>query len=424
MNALKSDLILSDLLSLHPKIIDLTLDRVTSLLKNLHNPEKEIPPVIHIAGTNGKGSTQALIRAGLEGFGKSVHVYTSPHLSKFHERIVLSGNLITEKDLIKTLKECQIANENKPITFFEITTCAAFLAFSRIQADYTLLEVGLGGRLDATNVIENPKLTIITPVSLDHIQFLGDTIPLIAKEKAGIIKKSVPCIVGPQTQQALSVIRMISDELGSPLKVYNEHWHVREKNDILVYQDELGNLELPLPKLVGNHQVINAGTAIAAMRELKLSKNAIEYGLKNVSWPARMQRLKRGSLIEIADDFELWLDGGHNEAAGKAISSTLNLLPTQQNILICGMLKTKDIVGFLEPFLGIIECVCGIPVPGEDCSSSPENIADFADSLGIDSLSAQNVHEAIKMIQQKYSKGRIIICGSLYLAGDILKNNS
>ena len=424
MSAMKSDFILSDLLSLHPKIIDLTLDRVTSLLKNLHNPEKKIPPVIHIAGTNGKGSTQALIRAGLEGFGKSVHAYTSPHLSKFHERIVLSGDLITEKDLIKTLKECQIINENKPITFFEITTCAAFLVFSRIRADYTLLEVGLGGRFDATNVIENPALTIITPISLDHIQFLGDTISLIAKEKAGIIKKSVPCIVGPQTQQALSVIRMISNELGSPLKVYNEHWHVRRESNTLVYQDDFGNLELPLPKLVGDHQVMNAGTAIAAMRELKLSKNAIEYGLKNVAWPARMQRLKRGSLLEMAKGFELWLDGGHNQAAGKAISSTLNLLPDKQNILICGMLKTKDIVGFLKPFLETIECVCGIPVPGEDSSSSPETIANFADGLGIDSLSAQNVQGALHIIQQKYSKGRIIICGSLYLAGDILKNNS
>ena len=424
MNLLKSTSILSDLLSLHPKIIDLTLDRVTSLLNKLNNPEKELPPVIHIAGTNGKGSTQALIRSGLEGFGKSVHAYTSPHLSKFHERIVLSGDLITEKDLIKTLKECQVINANIPITFFEITTCAAFLAFSRIPADYTLLEVGLGGRLDATNVIENPELTIITPISLDHIQFLGDTITSIAKEKAGIIKKGIPCIVGPQTQQALSVIRMVSNDLGSPLKVYNENWHVKKEKNNLVYQDEFGKLVLPLPSLIGDHQVMNAGTAIAAMRELKLSKKAIEYGLRNVSWPARMQRLKQGPLVEIANDFELWLDGGHNEAAGKAISSTLNLLPDKQNILICGMLKTKDIVGFLKPFRGAIKSVCGIPVPGEDCTSSPKNIADLAVSVGIASFSAQNVQGAIKKIQKKYSKGRIIICGSLYLAGNILKNNS
>ena len=424
MNSVNSTSILNDLVSLHPKIIDLTLDRVTGLLHKLQNPEKDIPPVIHIAGTNGKGSTQAFIRAGLEAFGKTVHAYTSPHLSKFHERIVLSGDLISEETLIEMLRECQVVNANNPITFFEITTCAAFLAFSRNRADYTLLEVGLGGRLDATNVIDNPKLTIITPISLDHVQFLGDNIRSIAGEKAGIIKKGVPCIVGKQTQEALSVIKGVSDEIGSPLKIYNEDWHIKKKNNFLIYHDQFGELKLPLPRLVGKHQIINAGTSIAAMRELKLSNHALKSSLINVSWPARMQQLKHGLLVEIAINFELWLDGGHNEAAGIAIHNTLKLLPKKKTILICGMLKTKDIHGFLKSFKSDIECVVGIPVPGEDSSSSPKDIAGIAHGLGIASLNAQNVQEAIKLTLQMYSTGRIIICGSLYLAGDILNNNS
>lgn len=260
-----SDVILDRMMSLHPKVIDFTLDRVWALLKALDNPERKLPPVIHIAGTNGKGSTQAMIRAGLEAAGKSVHAYTSPHLARFHERIRLAGDLITEAHLTEVLDECYRTNGGANITYFEITTCAALLAFARTPADFTLLEVGLGGRLDATNVIDKPALTIITPVSMDHEGFLGNTVAKIAGEKAGIIKRGVPCVVGPQTDEAMEVIEAQAARLGAPLLAYGQHWHVFEERGRLVYQDETGLLDLNLPNLPGQHQVQNAGAALAAL---------------------------------------------------------------------------------------------------------------------------------------------------------------
>ncbi|MFN5825545.1 MAG: bifunctional folylpolyglutamate synthase/dihydrofolate synthase, partial [Rhodobacterales bacterium] len=254
--------------TLHPKVIDLTLDRVHRLLSALDHPERRIPPVIHIAGTNGKGSTLAMIRAGLEAAGQAVHAYTSPHLARFHERIRLAGTLISEPALAALLDECVTANGSDPVTFFEITTCAAFLAFARTPADWTLLEVGLGGRLDATNVIDTPRLTIITPVSLDHQQYLGDTVAQIAGEKAGIIKRMVPCVVGPQTEEGLAVIEARAARLGAPLLVFGQHWHIGEERGRMIYQDDTGLLEMPLPNLPGPHQVQNAGAAIAALRHL------------------------------------------------------------------------------------------------------------------------------------------------------------
>jgi dihydrofolate synthase/folylpolyglutamate synthase len=343
-----SDAILARMMALHPKIIDLTLDRVWRLLGALDNPQEKLPPVIHVAGTNGKGSTQSMIRAGLEGMGKAVHAYTSPHLARFHERIRLAGSLISEDHLTDILDECYRANGGEDITYFEITTVAGLLAFSRTPADYTLLEVGLGGRLDATNVI-TPELSIITPVSIDHEQFLGNTIAKIAAEKAGIIKRGVPVVVGPQHEDALEVIEATAARLGAPVLAYGQHWHVQEERGRLVFQDENGLLDLPLPALLGAHQIQNAGAALAALRHLGADEAACEAAMTNAEWPARMQRLKTGPLVEAAGDAELWLDGGHNAAAGIALADVLADLPKRPTHLICGMLNTKDVKGYMAP---------------------------------------------------------------------------
>ena len=425
MHLSKSDVVLDRLLSLHPKIIDLTLDRVTRLLKKLNNPEDKISQVVHIAGTNGKGSTQAFLRAAIESSGESAHVYTSPHLTRFHERIRVAGSLISENVLADILNECELANNGKPITFFEITTCAAFLIFSRIKADYTLLEVGLGGRLDATNILKKPKLTIITPISMDHVQFLGSTIEQIANEKAGIIKEGIPCIVGHQSKDAIDVIKKRAIELKSKLKIYGEHWQVYTKSDKLIFKDAMGFLELPLPKLIGQHQIENAGTAIAAMRELSIPDEACKESMKNVYWPARMQRLESGPLVKMANESEIWLDGGHNQAAGIAISNALEQLPRgRTNILICGMLKTKDLKAFLNPLFNSAKFLYGIRIQGEENSNSAETIVNQAREIGFSAFKTQKVSDAILQIIKAHPNSRIIICGSLFLAGKILQDNA
>ena len=425
MHLSKSDVVLDRLLSLHPKIIDLTLDRVTRLLKKLNNPEDKISQVVHIAGTNGKGSTQAFLRAAIESSGESAHVYTSPHLTRFHERIRVAGSLISENVLADILNECELANNGKPITYFEITTCAAFLIFSRIKADYTLLEVGLGGRLDATNILKKPKLTIITPISMDHVQFLGSTIEQIANEKAGIIKEGIPCIVGHQSKDAIDVIKKRAIELKSKLKIYGEHWQVYAKSDKLIFKDAMGFLELPLPKLIGQHQIENAGTAIAAMRELSIPGEACKESMKNVYWPARMQRLESGPLVKMANESEIWLDGGHNQAAGIAISNALEQLPKgRTNILICGMLKTKDLKAFLNPLFNSAKFLYGIRIQGEENSNSAETIVNQAREIGFSAFKTQKVSDAILQIIKAHPNSRIIICGSLFLAGKILQDNA
>ena len=425
MHLSKSDVVLDRLLSLHPKIIDLTLDRVTRLLKKLNNPEDKISQVVHIAGTNGKGSTQAFLRAAIESSGESAHVYTSPHLTRFHERIRVAGSLISENVLADILNECELANNGKPITYFEITTCAAFLIFSRIKADYTLLEVGLGGRLDATNILKKPKLTIITPISMDHVQFLGSTIEQIANEKAGIMKEGITCIVGHQSKDAIDVIKKRAIELKSKLKIYGEHWQVYAKSDKLIFKDAMGFLELPLPKLIGQHQIENAGTAIAAMRELSIPDEACKESMKNVYWPARMQRLESGPLVKMANESEIWLDGGHNQAAGIAISNALEQLPKgRTNILICGMLKTKDLKAFLNPLINSAKFLYGIRIQGEENSNSAETIVNQAREIGFSAFKTQKVSDAILQIIKAHPNSRIIICGSLFLAGKILQDNA
>ncbi len=423
MTTQTSDAILDRMMALHPKIIDLTLDRVWRLLEALDNPQDKLPPVIHIAGTNGKGSTQAMIRAGLEGAGMSAHAYTSPHLARFHERIRLAGELISEPDLTAVLDECYAANGGENITYFEITTCAALLAFARAKADYTLLEVGLGGRLDATNVIEKPAVTVITPISIDHEQFLGNTLAKIASEKAGIIKRGVPCIVGPQPDEAMEVIEQTAARLGAPLVAYGQHWHVTEENGRLIYQDETGLRDLPLPNLLGAHQIQNAGAALAVLRHLNLGDAAYEAAVTKAEWPARMQRLKTGPLVQAAGQAELWLDGGHNAAAGIALAEVLSNLPKRPTHMICGMLNTKDVTGYLAPLAKQAQSLTAVSIPGEAATLTAEETADAAAKVDLPASTANSVAEALDTIVAKDPQARILICGSLYLAGNILREN-
>ena len=423
-----SDVILERMMTLHPKVIDLTLGRVERLLAALGNPERRLPPVVHIAGTNGKGSTQAMIRAGLEApfqgsGGDKVHAYTSPHLARFHERIRLAGEVISEPALTALLDECVTANGPEAITFFEITTCAAFLAFARVPADWTLLEVGLGGRLDATNVVDSPRLTIITPVSLDHQAFLGDTVAAIAGEKAGIIKRGVPVIVGPQTDEGLAVIEARAARMGAPLLAYGQHWHVAEDRGRLIFQDESGLLDLPLPNLPGPHQVQNAGAAIAALRALGRDEAACEAAVTRAYWPARMQRLRSGPLVDAAPRVELWLDGGHNPAGAEAVAATLARMPRRETHLICGMLNTKDVLGYMTPLAPQVSRLYAVSIPGEKNTLPAEVTRDAAFAAGIDAVTAGSVTEALATIAATAPEARVLICGSLYLAGSVLREN-
>ncbi len=417
-----SDVILERMTKLHPKVMDLTLDRMHHLLARLGNPERRVPPVIHVAGTNGKGSTQAMMRAGFEAAGARVHAYTSPHLARFHERIRLAGQLISEPDLTALLDECVRANGPDQITFFEITTCAAFLAFSRTPADWTLLEVGLGGRVDATNVM-TPRLSVITPVSIDHQQYLGETLPEIAFEKAGIIKRGVPVVVGPQEDTGLAVISAQAARMGAPMLAFGQHWHVAEEAGRLVFQDEGGLLDLPLPNLPGPHQIQNAGAALAALRHLGFDAAACEAAVTKAEWPARMQRLRQGPLAASAPKVELWLDGGHNPAGGAAVAATLARMPKRPTHLICGMLNTKDVRGYMTPLAPQITSLTAVSIPGEANTLPAEVTRDAALATGIKATTAPSVAEALAQIASKNPEARVLICGSLYLAGSVLRDN-
>ena len=420
---MSSDAILERMTAFHPKIIDLTMDRVHRLLAAMGNPERNLPPVIHVAGTNGKGSTQAMIRAGLEAEGRLVHAYTSPHLAWFHERIRLAGSLITEEALTALLDECMALNGEESITFFEITTCAAFLAFSRVKADYTLLEVGLGGRLDATNVVDKPALTIITPVSIDHQQYLGETLPEIAFEKAGIIKRGVPVIIGPQDDAGLAVIEARAMKVGAPVLAFGQHWHVHEEHGRLVFQDENGLLDLPLPNLPGPHQIQNAGAALMALRSLGFGAEACEAAVTQAFWPARMQRLARGPLVDLAPGVELWLDGGHNPAGGQAVAATLARMARRPTHLICGMINTKDVRGYMEPLAPVAETLRAVSIPGEKNTLPAEVTCEAARAAGIKATVSGSVAEALSEIAAVDPGARVLICGSLYLAGTVLREN-
>ena len=424
MTSQNSDHILERMMALHPKVIDLTLDRMWRLLQKLGNPQNDLPPVIHIAGTNGKGSTQAMIRAGLEAAGKRVHAYTSPHLARFHERIRLAGTLIDGDHLSMILDECYEQNGGETITYFEITTAAAILAMARTPADYTLLEVGLGGRLDATNVIDKPLLSIITPISIDHEQFLGNTLAKIAGEKAGIIKKMCPVIVAPQPDEALDVIEQTANRNHAPLIAYAQHWQIDTERDGLIFHDDNGVVQLPRPNLPGAHQFENAGTAVAALRQLGFGNEVCEAALTQAHWPARMQKLQSGPVIDIAPNAEIWLDGGHNPAAGRALGHHLSQLPKRPTYLICGMLNTKDIAGYLSPMAAHVEKLVAVSIPGELNTLPAEDTAAAAQQAGILSETAVDVITAAGDIAKTDPDARILICGSLYLAGNILRSHA
>lgn len=430
--------LLAELKLLHPLLIDLSLGRVERLLAKLGDPHKRLPPCVHIAGTNGKGSVTALLKAMLQASGARVHVYTSPHLVRFHERISLAGpdsrsHPIGEDALIDVLTRTQSINGADDITQFEITTAAAFLAFAEHPADVLLLEVGLGGRLDATNVIEKPVLSVITPVSLDHSEKLGGTLDKIAYEKAGILRGGVPAVISSQEPEAEDVIRKEAERLGANLVMWGEHFDAYEQRGRLVVQSEHELLDLPLPSLIGPHQIVNAGTAVAAALELRsvlpalgLDERAIEQGLQDVCWPARMQRLDTGPLPSLLKSgSELWLDGGHNPAAGLALAQTLADLEERAPKplhLIVGMMGIKDAGGFLAPFRGLARNVVTVPIPrAHETPHAPEALADAARALGMEAEVAGDIEFALKRIDQlDGGQKRILICGSLYLAGHVL----
>ena len=425
--------LLERLKALHPQSIDLSLGRIERLLAALDHPEHRLPPVVHVAGTNGKGSLIAFVRAIAEALGKRAHVYTSPHLVNFHERILLAGpdggTPISEDRLVDCLARAEDANTGELITLFEITTAAAFLAFSETPADLLLLETGLGGRLDATNVVEKPLATSITPISIDHVSFLGNTLAAIAAEKAGILKPGVPCIVGRQEAEALQVIEARAGEIGTPLHVFGRDFDVFEQHRRLIFQTESWLIDLPVPRLNGRHQIDNAGAAIATASVAfgdALTIESLERGLTHAEWPARLERLGEGALHQyVGEGTEIWLDGGHNEAGGRAIANALaefeERVPRAVH-LIWGMMETKDAHAFIAPFKGLVERVYTVPIPEEANAFSAEALAEIAASEGFDVTPASGVAHALMQSRAALGRpGRVLICGSLYLAGHVLK---
>ncbi|MDH3579781.1 MAG: bifunctional folylpolyglutamate synthase/dihydrofolate synthase [Hyphomicrobiales bacterium] len=425
--------ILGRMEALFPEVIDLELTRVERLLETLGRPQDALPPVAHIAGTNGKGSVIAFLRAILEAAGDRVHTFTSPHLVTFHERISLAAEggarQISEAALTRLLTRVEAANTDHPITFFEITTAAAFLAYAETPADFVLLETGLGGRLDATNVIAEPAVTIIMPVSYDHAHYLGETLSEIATEKAGILKPGVPCVVARQEEEALAAIEARAEAVGAPLILAGRDWDAFEQHGRLVFQTGETLLDLPLPRLLGRHQIDNAGAAIAAARLLlgeRAVDAAIATGLTSASWPARLQRLSGGPLDEWAGEgAEILLDGGHNPAAGEVLAHTMaeleEKLPKPLH-LVCGMMETKSAAGFFAPFEGLAELVVTIPVPGRDACHDADSLAHAARAQGLNATAANSLKDALAVSAKSATEPvRILICGSLYLAGDVLR---
>ncbi len=416
---------MTQLLALHPKLIDLSLDRMWRLLAALDHPQDKCPPIIHIAGTNGKGSTATMLRAMLEADGKRVHAYHSPHLVHFHERILLRGQEIAEAALADVLARVEAANQGRPITFFEVTTAAAFLAFSESPADYLILEVGLGGRLDATNVI-TPRLCAITPVSLDHQDFLGDTLLSIAEEKAGIMKTGVSCIVAPQAREALAHITHLAARRGTPLLCAGQEYQIAHQDGRLVFRHESGLLDLPLPRLTGAHQWVNAGTAIALAQELGLGQKAIAEGLETAHWPARLQKLTRGPLVETAaarsPQSQLWLDGGHNEAAAKVLAVWAGAHKDRALHIILGLLNTKSHTAYLAALAETGAHVHCVPIPGNDNAIATDELAAAARQVGLSAQAHADIEKALAAIDAP--NALILIAGSLYLAGHVLRDNA
>jgi dihydrofolate synthase / folylpolyglutamate synthase len=424
-----SDLILAGLHALHPKSIDLSLGRVERLLAALDHPERRLPPVVHIAGTNGKGSTLAMLAAMLQAAGCRVDRYISPHLVAFNERILINGLPIAEDRLARCLERCEAANAGLPITFFEITTAAAFLAFAEGKADWVLLETGLGGRLDATNVVAPPRLCLISPVSMDHESYLGATLASIAFEKAGILKPGVPAVIAPQRPEALAVIEARAAEVGAPLLLHGRDWDAQEGAAGLVVETRERRLELPRPILAGTHQIGNAGLAVTAALQLAaadLDADALGRGLREARWPARLQRLVAGPLVAaVPPGTTVWLDGGHNPAAGRVLADSLpGLLQGRALHLVVGMLSTKDLGQFLAPLLPLTTSMCCVPIAGEALSRDPAASAATAGQMGARAAAAGSVESAVEaIVVAEAAPYDILICGSLYLAGEVLRAN-
>ena len=430
----QSDSVLLRLGALHPKVIDLSLDRVLRLLAALGHPEDQLPPVIHVAGTNGKGSVVAFLGAIFAAHGLRCHVFTSPHLIRFHERIVIAGKEIAAGPLVDVLEECERVNAGAPITFFEITAAAALLAFARTPADITLLETGLGGRLDATNVVARPAATVLTPIALDHQSFLGDTLGAMAAEKAGILKKETPCFSAQQTAEAAYVIRSRAAALGAPVTWESEHWRACRNGDGIVYEalggSSPGPWRLPAPGLAGHFQVNNAGLALACAQSVlgeSLKPEAVARGIRTAHWPGRLQRIDAGRLRDLLpDDSELWLDGAHNPAAAAALAAEARQnWHDRPTAFIVGMLRTKDAAGFLTTIAANAERVIAVTIPEAAASLTADELSDLGQSAGLAMGRAASVEEALHGLGAAMSRpARVVICGSLYLAGWVVTRNA
>ena len=434
------DAALAAMAALHPKKIDLGLGRIERVLKALGNPQDRLPPVVHIAGTNGKGSTVSFIRAMAEAGGLDCHVYISPHLVHFRERITIASEEISDTQLLDVLKRVRLANDGQPLSFFEATTAAALLAFSENPADICIIEVGLGGRYDATNVIDRPAVIGITPIALDHAEFLGRDLAGIAREKAGIMKHLVPAAIGKQSELVNAVLEAEANKLSLQAAYFGHDYRTYRQHGRLVYEDDSALMDLPLPTLVGEHQIMNAGLAIRIARILQFKETAIERGLETVKWPARMQNLTKGPFAEMVKQSggELWLDGGHNPHAARAVASAMAEMESKSArplILVTGILANKDIGGFLDAFRGLASAVIGVSID-DHSSLSPETLRELSEARGMDGQIANSLTDAV---QQAINTGealsrqnadepiiapRILICGSLYLAGEVLKRSS
>ncbi|MDB2414858.1 bifunctional folylpolyglutamate synthase/dihydrofolate synthase [Rickettsiales bacterium] len=412
------------------KPIDLGLDRVKSALELMGNPHLKMPPVIHVAGTNGKGSTIAMMAAIFKAAGYKAHIYTSPHLLNFNERITIAGNNISDEYLYQIMEECRLATEGVKLTFFEGTTLGAFLAFSKNPADVVLLETGLGGRLDATNVIEKPAMTVITPISLDHTEFLGPNVRIIAGEKAGILKTDTPCISSMQTDEAQEVLERKAQQLNSPLYSFGYDWSVDKTAEGMVFKSKDNeDIQFPLPSLYGDHQILNAGAAIAAIKNLEqfdISNESIAKGLQNIKWPGRLQNIQDGNLASmLPEGWELWLDGAHNLAGAHILSNIVSKEWQDKPLyIILGHTRGRDIPAFLSFFKDCTKHLCGILVKTEPSAYKAEDIAKAAEEIGIKSSACDCVEDAINLITSMEDKpARILCCGSLYLISDVLTEN-
>ena len=412
------------------KPIDLELSRVKLSLKSLGDPQNSLPPVIHVAGTNGKGSTTAFLKAIFQAAGLKVHTYTSPHLVNFNERINILGTDISDQFLYEVSEECRIVAEEKNIqtTFFEGTTVAAILAFSKVKADVVVLEVGMGGRLDATNIIDAPAMSIITSISMDHVEFLGDSLTKIAYEKAGIIKNGCPCVISQQYPEVMELLLNVTEQRESESYAYLYDWTVSPDGENLFYESPDKSIILPSPSLKGDHQYLNAGNAITAALNLKqfnISEEHIAQGISKAFWPARLQKLSEGAIVnQLPDNLEIWVDGAHNEAGAHVLSLWLDERPIMPTYMIFGMTKGRDCKKFLTHFMGKIKYLAGVLIEAEPASYSGDYVANEAKTLNIDSSGYDSIEEAVSFISaSEKNKARIIVCGSLYLAGDILYKN-